>query len=334
MKSLLHIPFFIFLIISINGFAQGTFSMVAVDSLTGEVGSAGASCVDYVAAGLESGRIGDPIPGLGAINTQADTDTNNQQNARTRMLAGDSPQEIIDWLVSNDVDSDATVRQYGVVDLNGGQPRSAAHTGSNCFDYKNHILGPNYSIQGNILLAQTILDSMEARFLSAEGDLACKLMAALQGAKKVGADIRCNTNGTSALYAYVKVALPTDSLDNPSFILKVKTSGGAGIEPVDSLQIMFNNAKTCADTTAINNIVSDEGILIYPSPAASSISIEYKTGSTSKKTCLIRNVTGQQIFEAQFMNSLSIDIAHWKAGMYFVQITGKDVRVVSKMVKR
>ncbi len=72
-----------------------------------------------------------------------------------------------------------------------GTPRSAAYTGQNCVNYKNHITGRNYSIQGNILLGQQILDSMEARFLRAEGELACRLMEALQGAKVVGADTRC-----------------------------------------------------------------------------------------------------------------------------------------------
>ncbi|MDA8556722.1 DUF1028 domain-containing protein [bacterium] len=45
-------------------------------------------------------------------------------------------------------------RQYGVVDYHNGSSRSAAFTGTSCFDYKNHILGPNYAIQGNILLGQ------------------------------------------------------------------------------------------------------------------------------------------------------------------------------------
>ena len=61
----------------------------------------------------------------------------------------------------------------------------------NCFDYKNHIIGDHYAIQGNILLGQSILDSMESRFLNTSGSLSEKLMASLQGAKVIGADTRC-----------------------------------------------------------------------------------------------------------------------------------------------
>ncbi|MEL6843305.1 MAG: hypothetical protein AAFP02_08825, partial [Bacteroidota bacterium] len=69
-------------------FAQDTFSIVAVDSVTGEVGSAGASCLDasIVAGGVSI--IGDLIPGQGAINTQSFYLANNQNAARNQMLNG------------------------------------------------------------------------------------------------------------------------------------------------------------------------------------------------------------------------------------------------------
>ena len=159
--------------------AQDTFSIVAVDSITGEVGSAGASCLDnsQIAGGVLI--ISDVHPGRGVIHTQAYWLTSNQNTATTRMDLGDSPQEIIDYLVNNDAQNNSSIRQYGIVDFNGsGSPRTAAFTGSNTDDYKNHIIGPNYTIQGNILLGQQILDSMESRFLSEPGGLACKLMAA------------------------------------------------------------------------------------------------------------------------------------------------------------
>ena len=322
----------IFLILNPNIFAQGTFSIVAVDSVTGEVGSAGASCVDYVFWGLVPGRIGDPVPGVGAINTQASTNLSNQANARTRMLAGDSPQEIIDWLKSNDVQGDSTIRQYGIVDYNLGNPRSAAHTGSNCSDYKNHILGPNYSIQGNILLGQQILDSMEVRFNAEPGDLACKLMAALQGAKQVGADSRCTSNGTSALYAYVKVAQPTDSLDNPSLFLGVKTSDGAGIEPIDSLQTLFDDTVNCA-LLEINDYKVKTEILIYPNPGSYTFKIKCINCGIEQKKLIISSLTGQALFEGKIVNELSVNTSNWRNGIYIVQVKGKDSIITRKIIK-
>ena len=151
MRSLLIISF---ILLSYFGNAQHTFSIVAVDSVTGEIGSAGATCGDSIIWPGTPGAylISDIIPGVGAIHTQAVYITSNQVNARNRMNLGDAPQDIINWLVANDLTSDPTTRQYGIVDYNNGSPRSAAYTGPNCMNYKNHILGPNYAIQGNILL--------------------------------------------------------------------------------------------------------------------------------------------------------------------------------------
>jgi len=167
--------------------AQDTFSICAVDTVTGQVGSAGASCIDASAIPGGVVIISDVHPGVGVIHTQSYWDANNQFYAATLMNSGHSPQQIIDSVQAHDVANNPAIRQYGVVDLFGGSARAAAFTGVNCFNYKNHIIGPNYAIQGNILLGQHILDSMEARFLNEPGDLACKLMAALQGAKVPGA---------------------------------------------------------------------------------------------------------------------------------------------------
>ncbi len=190
-----------------NARAQDTFSILAFDSISGEVGAAGASCVDlFTVPGYANDFITELLPGEGAIATQASYLVINQINARTRFNAGDSPVQLMNWLVANDAGSNPQIRQYGAVRLGTVYPRSAAFTGTNCMDYKGHRTGANYSIQGNILLGQKVLDSMEARFKRAPGDLACKLMAAMQGAKMVGADSRCAGNGSSSLFAFLKVS--------------------------------------------------------------------------------------------------------------------------------
>jgi uncharacterized Ntn-hydrolase superfamily protein len=119
-------------------YAQHTFSIVAVDSVTGEIGSAGATCGDTITwpGILGAMIISDIIPGTGAIHTQAHYQETNQENAHDLMQEGNSPQEIINWLVENDVQGYPSFRQYGIVDFNDGNPRSAGFTGSNCDDYK------------------------------------------------------------------------------------------------------------------------------------------------------------------------------------------------------
>jgi uncharacterized Ntn-hydrolase superfamily protein len=226
--------------------AQDTFSIAAVDSITGEVGSAGASCI----AG--SKIISDVLPGRGVIHTQSYYVAGNQVKARNQMLLGRTPAQIMGFMGNdfNDVGGNAAIRQYGVADLSPtGSPRAAAFTGASCFDYKNHIVGKNYAIQGNILSGQAILDSMEARFLAAQGSLADRLMEALQGANEPGADTRCLAGGTSSLSAFIRVAKRGDTTGTFYLDLNVNSSP-VGKEPIDSLQKLFTAWKSTLVTSA------------------------------------------------------------------------------------
>jgi len=217
---------------TIPSFGQDTFSIVAIDSLTREVGSAGASCISGAII------ISDVHPGVGAIHTQSYWNAANQNNASNLMDQGSSPQEIIDWLVENDAQDNPLIRQYGLVGMAGGG-RNAAYTGENCFDYKNHILGQTYAIQGNILFGQEVLDNMEENFLNNDGPLTHKLMAALQGANIPGADTRCLSYGTSSLSAFIRLAKSGDNEDSLYLDLNVNTVI-PGVEPIDSLQTLFD----------------------------------------------------------------------------------------------
>ena len=217
-----------------------TFSIVAVDNETGEVGSAGGSCI----AG--SIIISDLHAGQGAIHTQSYYHPTNQSNASYYMEQGYSPQEIIDLLEANDVSGNPGIRQYGVVDLEDGG-RSASYTGEDCTDWKGHINGITYAIQGNILLGPEILEQMEYNFINTQGHLSKRLMSSLEGAKVPGADSRCLDEGISTLSAFIRVAQPNDTDSNYFIDLNVHTviphfaSTGEWLEPIDSLSIMYDN---------------------------------------------------------------------------------------------
>ena len=211
--------------------SQDTFSMVAVDTITGEVGSVGASCING------SIIISDLHPGIGAIHTQAYWIATNQQNASDLMANEYSPQDIIDWLVENDAQNNPEIRQYGVVDLIDGA-RSAAYTGEDCSDYKNHIIGDTYAIQGNILLGQEILDSMETAFLCTFGTLDEKLFASLAAANVPGADTRCMDYGIPALSAFIRMAQVDNEAD--SLYLHINVNGVyLDTSPIDSLYQLY-----------------------------------------------------------------------------------------------
>ncbi len=323
MKSiLLSLIFFSIFVFYVH--AQDTFSIVAADSATRETASAGASCVDLYAAGYTDATfLGDLLPDTGAINTQASYLVANQNNARARMRAGDTPAQIIDWLTTHDATSNPTIRQYGIVGFTGSNVTAAGYTGVNCTDYKNNISGSinsiYYSIQGNILLGQKVLDSMEAQFRRADGDLACRLMAALQGAKMVGADTRCTSDGTSSLFAFIKVAQPTDPYGNPSFIVSVKTHNHAHIEPIDSLQILFNLLHNC-NTTGINLEMFNNNLNVYPNPTGNEIIIKVNPSLVGSEYT-ITDLYGRLLLTGKLSSETkSVDIHQLTAGMYFIQV--------------
>ncbi len=267
--------------------SQDTFSIVAVDPVTGQVGSAGASCI----AG--SIIISDVHPGVGVIHTQSYWNAANQNYARNLMNMGLSPQQIIDSLVMHDAQGNPSIRQYGIVDLIDSG-RSAAFTGSNCFNYKNHITGPTYAIQGNILLGQQILDSMEARFLNTQGTLADKLMAALQGAKVPGADTRCLGYGTSSLSAFIRVARVQDTTGTFYLDLNVN-SVTPGVEPIDSLQVLFNMWLT--NIPNYTNEIPEKFILYqnYPNPFNPLTKISYGLKEAGNVKIIIYDALGKEV---------------------------------------
>ncbi len=314
--------------------AQDTFSILAFDSISGEVGAAGASCVDlFQFTGYSNDFITELFPGEGAIATQAAYLQANQLNAQTEFLSGDSPTQLINWLQANDVQSTPAMRQYGVVRMNMGYPQSAAYTGTNCMNYKNHITGPNYSIQGNILLGQKVLDSMEAYFNREKGDLACKLMSTMQGAKMVGADSRCAPNGSSSLFAFLKVTQPTDTFGSPSFLISLKTHSNAAIEPIDSLQVLFSAARSCnIDLVGlVRNSTGKEELKIFPNPTSDKLGIKLSPDNLRSR-CIIRDISGKKVIDREFRDQLQLSTLNWDRGLYFVEIRTAKNTFIRKII--
>jgi uncharacterized Ntn-hydrolase superfamily protein len=253
----------------VHTYSQDTFSIVCADSATREVGSAGASCLDLIAFGIQDASfLGQLFPDTGAVNTQAMYNAQNQQRVAQRMKTADSPAQIANWVYENDVEDNPDIRQYGIVKFMGSSAQSAGFSGQSCIDYKNHVTGTvdgiAYAIQGNILSGQHVLDSMEARFRRAKGTMACRMMEAMQGANSIGADTRCEPNGTSSLFAFLKVAKSTDKADKPYISLSVLTSNGERVEPINELQRLFDQSYACSTVD-----VEEENIIatFYPNPS-------------------------------------------------------------------
>ena len=159
---------------------RGTFSIVAYDPETGELGVAVASrvlAVGYIVPWAE--------PGVGAIATQALANVSYGPEGLKLLKEGLSPEEVIQRLTEADTGRES--RQIGIVDAQG---RSAAYTGSGCQPWAGHRTGPNYSVQGNILVGPEVVDTMAKTFEHTKGPLAKRLLAALLAGDQVGGDRR------------------------------------------------------------------------------------------------------------------------------------------------
>ena len=307
--------------------AQDTFSIVAVDTTTGEVGSAGASCLDDQAIAGGVLIISDVLPGKGAIHTQSYWHATNQANARLRMEEGLSPAEIMAWLYDNDVQNNPEIRQYGAVDFApDGQPRSAALTGENCFDHKGQRVGVTYAIQGNILLGPAILDSMEARFLNTSGSLAERLMAALQGANVPGADSRCLNEGVSSQSAFLRVAKPDDEEDALWLDLRV-TSTPFGVEPIDSVQALFDEWLV----SSWDGEITVEQLEVHPNPTRTLLYV--RVPGDQPVSYRLFSANGIQLDAGQWMpGEQALDLRSFPSGVYYLRVMDEGRLYGAKVV--
>ena len=173
---------------------------------------------------------------------------------------------------------------------------------------------------------------MEARFLNETGDLACKLMAALQGANIVGADTRCAPNGTSSLFAYVKVAQPNDVFGSPSFLASVRTYNNAGIEPIDSLQTKFNMLQSCGNASLSESTFA-QAIKIAPNPATDYINVEFDSQINNEMQYQICGLNGNLIFEGKLESDSKIDLKSLNPGAYLLKVKIDELWMTQKIIK-
>lgn len=160
--------------------AISTFSIVARDAATGELGIAVASRFFAVGAVVPWAKAG-----VGAVATQSFANTTFGWRGLDLLKQGATPEEVVDILIRNDDDPDR--RQFGIV---SGDGTSATYTGSGCLAWAGGRNGPNYAIQGNILAGESVVTAMEETFLETGGTLAQRLYAALVAGDAEGGDAR------------------------------------------------------------------------------------------------------------------------------------------------
>lgn len=157
-----------------------TFSIAACDLDTGEWG---------VAVQSKFMGVGVVVPwakaNIGAVATQARINTTYGPEGLQLMANGISPTEAISQLTASDPEH--SIRQFAMVDSKG---EVAAFTGADCMDWAGHLTGDGFSCQGNILAGPEVLAGMAEAYKQTPGDLADRMMAALQAGQEAGGDIR------------------------------------------------------------------------------------------------------------------------------------------------
>jgi uncharacterized Ntn-hydrolase superfamily protein len=159
---------------------RGTYSIVARDARSGELGVAVQShwfAVGSVVAWAQAG--------VGAVATQALAEVAHGPNTLAGLARGGGARTALAAVLA--LDPLASHRQVGAVDAGG---TAVSHTGADCIANAGHELGEGFACQANMMASETVPAAMAAAFRAGEGDLAQRLLGALDAAEGEGGDVR------------------------------------------------------------------------------------------------------------------------------------------------
>ncbi len=252
---------------------SATWSVIAIDTRTGQVVIASATCVAqgrfprFPAKGLMDIQA-IVVPGVAVAAAQAGVDRTraNQELIYRELRAGTAPEEIIEMLSE---DPDFESRQFGIVDLQG---RCAGHSGSGNREASLAVAdsvpdaGIHFSVQGNILASDDVVHLAVEAFKSEGGTMADRVMAAMEAADAAGGDGRCTCesepvldhvpcDGKTSHVAYILVANADDpegeSFNDGEYSLFIDVTDenieeGENANPVVTLRMRYDRWKAGA----------------------------------------------------------------------------------------
>lgn len=187
-----------------------TWSIIAVDHKTGEIGIVGASCT-FDVSGIAS-----IVPGIGAIIVQARSNYYARMKGVELMEKGASQEEILKVMMSDEFQPEK--QQYSLVLLNSGN-KPLVYSGSEIADWSGEKIGDHFAVAGNTLTEESvILEAYDAFNENRDKSFAERLMLALKAGEKAGGDKRCGTQ--YARSAFIMIYKPKDGA-----ILKLAVQG-------------------------------------------------------------------------------------------------------------
>ena len=180
-----------------------TWSVVAVDPETGDVGMAVSSCV-----GRFADAVGALVPGKGAAATQAGFNIDNRNRVFEAIKEGLTAEEVIARVTDPEWDSELERRQYGVVTIHDGFVRAAGYTTplrqglvpseNGAARFAGVMADPSRGVssQGNTLASHEVvqwpLDAYRWDDPAGFNGLPDRLMRAIEAGSIAGGDVRCN----------------------------------------------------------------------------------------------------------------------------------------------
>jgi uncharacterized Ntn-hydrolase superfamily protein len=157
-----------------------TYSIVARDPQTGQMGVAVESHAFGTGTMVTWGEAG-----VGVVATQSLVNIDYGPEGIALMRQGYSAPQALETLLEKDKQRE--IRQVAMLDSQG---RVAAHTGTRCIAAAGHLIGETFSVQANLMVNDSIWPAMKQAYETTEGDLADRMIAALEAAQDAGGDIR------------------------------------------------------------------------------------------------------------------------------------------------
>ncbi len=175
-----------------------TYSIVALDETTGQLG---------VAVQSHWFSVGSLVPwakaGVGAVATQSFVRVEYGPEGLALMEAGASAEDALIQLLNED--ENAEVRQVAMID---GKGNAIVHTGEKCIFAAGHQTGKNYGVQANLMENETVWPAMADAFEKASGELADRMLVALEAAEAEGGDIRGKQSAAMLIVSGTPTGIP------------------------------------------------------------------------------------------------------------------------------
>jgi len=163
-------------------------------------------------------------PGVGVIATQSMVKVSYGPKGLALLRDGKTAQQALDELL--EADDGKELRQVAIVDAQGNV---AAHTGKRCIAEAGHQIGGSFSVQANMMLNNTVWPAMASAFEKTQGNLANRLLSALQAAQAAGGDIRGKQSASLLVSNNIKDNTPWEHIlidlrvdDHPDPIIELK----------------------------------------------------------------------------------------------------------------